>query len=125
VLTVLLVQPVPQLEAIRAWAEDLKIWYKFENLPPADELHFVQLLPGELREKNMLGTKLFLGQNDYHKTWAFIKIFSESKQRSAEVVFKNVTPDNTVTTVREFPDLALMYPFHVFKRKGKKENMRI
>jgi hypothetical protein len=52
-----------------------------------------------------------------HKTSALI-IMLKGAKRASQVVFQNVEPDTSRTFVKELDELALMYPFRVFKKKG-------
>jgi len=112
-----------QLDAVEAWAHSNNLWYKFEKLPYSTEYDFANLAPEELGEKGLHTTKLYLGQTTGHKTWALILIYDGSKKRAAKVRFVNETADGTFTTVTDFADLALMYPFRVFKKLGKVKDM--
>ena len=112
-----------QLEAVETWANSNNLWYKFEKLPYSTEYDFVNLAPEELGEKGLHTSKLYLGQTASHKTWALILIYDGSKKRAAKVRFVNEAADGTYTTVTQLSDLALMYPFRVFKKLGKVKDL--
>jgi hypothetical protein len=117
-------EPVRQVDTITTWAEDQGIWYKFQKLPQPDFYTFRAVGKDQLkREKNLHKTKLYLGQNKHHSSWALIRIFNSNK-KAVEVILQNELDDGDYEEVSDFGRLALMYPFRVFKDRGTNENMR-
>jgi hypothetical protein len=117
-------EPVTQVDMITRWAEDQGIWNKFQKLPQPDFYTFRPVGKIQLKQgKNFHKTKLYLGQNKHHATWALIRIFKSNK-KAVEVVFQNESDHGDYEEVSNFENLALMYPFRVFKDRGKQESMR-
>jgi hypothetical protein len=96
---------------------------KFNKLPPNDMYTFRAIGQSRIKEKNMLDIKLFLGETPTFQTWAVVKVF-ESGTKATEVAFINEYATGDKDIVSAYSDLALMYPFKVFKTLGTDYSMR-
>tara|TARA_R110002003_G_scaffold58_9_gene5195 strand:- start:9363 stop:9857 length:495 start_codon:yes stop_codon:yes gene_type:complete len=95
----------------------------FNKLPPNDMYTFRAIGQSRIKEKNMLDTKLFLGETPTFQTWAVVKVF-ESGTKATEVAFINEYATGEKDIVSAYSKMALMYPFKVFKTLGTVYSMR-
>ena len=110
-----------QAEVIHAWARERNIWHKFNKLQDSSEYTFNDLGNSRHKTDKTHDLELFLGQSRNHQTWALVRIFP---RKASEVVFVNKFADGDTEVVQTFSEIALQYPFRVFKKMGSKENMR-
>lgn len=117
-------RPMGQLVQLDALIESNGVTFKFDQLPPVDDFVFGAVGTLHLKDKNTHAEKLFLGQNATRRTWALLKYWSVSAHKGSEVIFYNEMSNGLSLAVKELSEMALMYPFKVFKEKNLVQSIR-
>lgn len=112
-----------QREIINNWALETGIWYKFAKIGESSDHTFRKFGRSPYENEEADNVQLFLGQNRWYTSWAFIKTVHKMQKRSAEVTFMNEYPNGYTVKVKDIRDLGLMYPFRVFKKTVKYDSM--
>jgi hypothetical protein len=105
--------PKSQYHIINTWIEKRGLKSKFDILPPNADFIFWPIGDHSIEGKATTDVKLFCGEIDEYQTWAFM-IINERKPPQLQFVNEHRTGD--IGNVSQFDDMALMYPFRVFKK---------
>ncbi|KAF1846422.1 uncharacterized protein K460DRAFT_431460 [Cucurbitaria berberidis CBS 394.84] len=112
---------ISQIEEVARHFTSRSLEGKLNKLPPNDEWTFIEIGESRIKDENTLDLKLFCGENPAYKTWAIVKVYSNTatkkRQKATEVLFINEYATGEKEFATEITDLALMYPLKVFKKR--------
>jgi hypothetical protein len=74
------------------------------------------------------GKQLFMGEGAFHRSWARLKEFDNSSKHSEVDLFretKSTKEMHLVTTLKDFKEMALQYPFAVYQQTEDDRALRL
>jgi hypothetical protein len=102
-----------QHHAINLFVEKKGLKEKFDMLPEDSKFTFRSVGETRIKDDYTIPVKLFCGENNEHQTWALVKKYNH---KPAELLFINEFRTGEIGMVDDFEQMALMYPFKVFKK---------